>query len=381
MPSGKMHVAVFPSFFSDCFQMPRPIAATIDIAAMRSNLETARRRAPHAKAWAVVKANAYGHGLANGLKAFAAADGMALVEPEAAQTLRDLGWNKRILLIEGCFDGADMELVGRLHLDTLVHCEEQLRMLELARLPEAIHVHLKVNTGMNRLGFRPAAVHAVHQRLRALPWVRDITLVTHFANADDEGNPALPMQTQVARLQSVAAGLDAGLSLANSAASLHHPELGNAWIRPGIMLYGASPDQRSAESYGLLPGMTLSSRIIGLQEVTAGEAVGYGSRFVADRPTRIGVVACGYADGYPRHAPNGTPVLVDGARCALAGRVSMDMITVDLSAASNAGIGSEVTLWGAGLPIDEVAQAAGTIGYELMCALAPRVAVTVRDTE
>jgi alanine racemase len=359
--------------------MPRPLFATIDIAAMRSNLALVRRLAPQSRVWAVVKANAYGHGLANGMHAFADADGLALVEPDAAQALRDLGWRKRVLLIEGFFDEADLELAGRLDLDVLVHCDEQLRMLELARLPQPIHVHLKVNTGMNRLGFRPAAVAAAHRRLKALPAVRDITLVTHFANADDEANPALPMQTQLARMRDAADGLDADLSLANSAASLHHPELGNAWMRPGIMLYGATPDAVSAEGHGLRPGMTLASRIIGVQDVAAGEAVGYGSRFIAAKPTRIGVVACGYADGYPRHAPDGTPVLVDGRRCAIAGRVSMDMMTVDLSAAPGAGIGSAVTLWGEGLPIDEVAQAAGTIGYELMCALAPRVAVTVRD--
>ena len=348
---------------------------------MRSNLGLVRRLAPASRIWAVVKANAYGHGLANGMRAFADADGLALVEPEAAQVLRELGWRKRVLLIEGFFDSADLELAGRFDIDVLVHCEEQLRMLELARLPQPLHVHLKVNTGMNRLGFRPEAVSTVHQRLRALPWVRDITLVTHFANADDEANPRLPMQLQVERLRGAAAGLGDDLSLANSAASLHHPELGDAWMRPGIMLYGATPDGISAERHGLRPGMTLSSRIIGVQQVEAGEAVGYGSRFVADKPTRIGVVACGYADGYPRHAPDGTPVLVDGKRCAIAGRVSMDMITVDLSSSPAAGIGSAVTLWGEGLPIDEVAQAAGTIGYELMCALAPRVAVTVRDTE
>jgi alanine racemase len=361
--------------------MPRPIIATIDIAAMRSNLQKARQCAPKSKIWAVVKANAYGHGLENGLKAFAAADGMALVEPDAAQALRELGWQKPLLLLEGFFDLADLELVARLNLDTVVHCEEQLRMLELARLTRAVDVHLKVNSGMNRLGFRPAAAHAAYERLRRLAWVRNITLVTHFANADDEANPALPLQNQVEQMRAAAAGLPAGLSLANSAASLHHPELAQAWIRPGIMLYGGTPDAGSAHSHGLRPGMTLSSRIIGLQQVAPGEAVGYGSRFIAQQPTRIGVVACGYADGYPRHAPNGTPVLVEGKRCALAGRVSMDMITVDLSAAPDAGIGSPVTLWGEGLPIDEVAQAAGTIGYELMCALAPRVALSVRDSE
>jgi alanine racemase len=359
--------------------MPRPITATIDIAALRSNLQVARQSSPGAKAWAVVKANAYGHGLENGLRAFANADGLALVEPDAALRLRELGWNKPVLLLEGCFDQADLELCGSLGLDTVVHCEEQLRMLELARLPRAIDIHLKVNSGMNRLGFRPQAVRPVFERLRALPAVRGITLVTHFANADDEANPALPLSEQIARMRLAAAGLDAPLSLANSAASLLHPELSEEWIRPGIMLYGGTPGVKPAADFALRPGMTLSSRVIAVQQIEKGEAVGYGSRFIADKPTRIGVVACGYADGYPRHAPNGTPVLVAGQRCELAGRVSMDMITVDLSAAPMAGVGSPVVLWGEGLPIDEVAQAAGTIGYELMCAVAPRVAVQARD--
>jgi alanine racemase len=361
--------------------MPRPIIATIDIAAMRSNLVLARAHAKRAGVWAVVKANAYGHGLENALRGFAEADGMALVEPEAAVRLRELGWQKPILLLEGCFDAADMETVGEHGLDIVVHCDEQLAMLEQARKPTCIDVYLKVNTGMNRLGFRPAQVSAIYARLRALPAVRGITLVTHFANADDKRNPVLPLTEQVRRMRQAAAGLDVPLSMSNSAADLLHEELAESWVRPGIMLYGATPGVKTAAEFGLRPAMTLSSRLIAIQDIATGEAVGYGSRFVAERPTRIGVVACGYADGYPRHAPNGAPVLVDGVRCALAGRVSMDMLMVDLNGVPGARVGSEVTLWGAGLPIDEVAQAAGTIGYELMCAVAPRVAMAVRDED
>ena len=348
---------------------------------MRSNLSLAKAHARQARVWAVVKANAYGHGLANALRGFSAADGMAVVEPDAAVRLRELGWRKPVLLIEGCFDAADMARVAEHGLDTLVHCEEQLALLEQANPRTGINVHLKVNSGMNRLGFRPAQVSAVHARLRALPMVRGITLVTHFANADDGNNPLLPLAEQVRRMREAAAGLDAPLSMANSAAGLLHEELAESWVRPGIMLYGGTPGLKSAADFGLRPAMTLSSRLIAVQEIAAGEAVGYGSRFVAEKPTRIGVVACGYADGYPRQAPNGTPVLVDGVCCALAGRVSMDMLTVDLSAAPGARPGSEVILWGAGLPVDEVAQTAGTIGYELMCAVAPRVATAVRDED
>lgn len=346
---------------------------------MRSNLALARSHAGAALVWAVVKANGYGHGLEHALRGFAAADGMALVEPDAAVRLRELGWNGPVLLLEGFFDAQDLELVCAYGLDTVVHCEEQLAMLESFPLRGAIDVHLKINSGMNRLGFRPQQAASAHARLRALPAVRGIVLVTHFANADDESNPALPLAEQVRRMRLAAAGLDAPLSLCNSAADLLHGELAEAWVRPGIMLYGATPGVRSAAEFGLRPAMILSSRLIAVQEIGAGEAVGYGSLFIADRPMRIGVVACGYADGYPRHAPTGAPVLVEGVRCTLAGRVSMDMLTVDLSAAPAAAAGAEVILWGPGLPVDEVAQAAGTIGYELLCAVAPRVAMAARD--
>jgi alanine racemase len=361
--------------------MPRPILATIDISAMRSNLSLAKVHAGHTGVWAVVKANGYGHGLANALRGFAAADGLAVVEPDAAVRLREMGWQKPVLLLEGYFDRQDLETVSDYSLDTVVHCEEQLAMLERFPLKTRIAVHLKINSGMNRLGFHPDKVPAAHARLRALPGVRQIVLVTHFANADDETNPAMPLAEQVRRTRMAAAGLDAPLSMCNSAADLLHGELADGWVRPGIMLYGGTPGVKTAAEFGLLPAMTLGSRLIAVQDIVAGDAVGYGSRFIAPHSMRIGVVACGYADGYPRHAPDGAPVLVDGVRCALAGRVSMDMLTVDLSAAPAARQGAEVILWGAGLPIDEVAQAAGTIGYELMCAVAPRVALAVRDEQ
>jgi alanine racemase len=342
---------------------------------MRSNLALAKAHAGPASVWAVVKANGYGHGLANALRGFREADGLALVEPDAAVRLRELGWKKPVLLLEGFFDRQDLETVSAHALDTVVHCEEQLAMLEEFSLKAPIDVHLKVNSGMNRLGFRPEKVAAVHARLRALPAVRQITLVTHFANADDENNPVLSLAEQVRRLRMAAAGLDAPLSMCNSAADLLHGDLAGRWVRPGIMLYGGTPGVKTAAEFGLRPAMTLSSRLISVQDIVAGDAVGYGSRFIAARPMRIGVVACGYADGYPRHAEHGTPVLVDGVRTTLVGRVSMDMMAVDLSPIANARVGSKVTLWGDGLPIDEVAQAAGTIGYELMCAVAPRVRV------
>lgn len=355
--------------------MPRPIVASISIPAMQHNLRVAKLKSSGAHTWAVVKANAYGHGLARGMRAFAEADGVALVEVDGAVRLREMGWTKPILLLEGFFHVEDLPAVAAHDIQVTVHCTEQMEMLARAKLKTPVAVHLKMNTGMNRLGFLPRDYRAVYARLHALPLVRSITLMMHFANADDPSNPRLPMEEQLRRFIEATKGLEGERSLANSAAVLSHPEAVADWIRPGIMLYGGTPGGKTAEEFGLLPAMTLTSEIIGIQHIQAGDAVGYGSCFVADRSMTIGVVACGYADGYPRHAPNGTPVLVDGQRTRLAGRVSMDMITVDLTNIPSARVGSKVTLWGKGLPIDEVAGAAGTIGYELMCALAQRVSI------
>ena len=361
--------------------MPRPLIATIHLAAMQHNLSVARSRAPSSKTWAVVKANAYGHGLARGMRAFADADGLALIETEGAVSLREMGWKKPVLLLEGFFDVADLPLCAAHAIQFAVHCNEQIDMLEKTRLSSPVDVHLKLNSGMNRLGFAPEAYRGAYARLRANPMVRSITLMTHFANADDASNAGLPVSEQVRRYQYATEGLHGVRSLSNSAAVLVHPDLAADWVRPGVMLYGGTPGGASAQAFGLKPGMTLESEIIGIQHIGTGEAIGYGSRFIADKPMTIGVVACGYADGYPRHAPNGTPIIVDGQRTVLVGRVSMDMITVDLSGVPGARVGSKVELWGNNLPIDEVAHAAGTIGYELMCALAPRVRVAEEDIE
>jgi alanine racemase len=239
-------------------------------------------------------------------------------------------------------------------------------------------VHLKMNSGMNRLGFTPQAYRAAYDRLRANASIGNISFLTHFANAEDADNADLQLAEQVKRFQMATDGLTGEYSLSNSAADLLHPECAGDWIRPGVMLYGGSPSNASAHDLGLLPAMTLMSEIIGIQNIVAGDAVGYGSRFVADQPMKIGVVACGYADGYPRHAPSGTPIIVDGIKTRIVGRVSMDMITVDLTPIATAHVGSKVTLWGDDLPIDEVANAAGTIGYELMCAITPRVRIIER---
>jgi alanine racemase len=371
--------------------MPRPLVATIDISALRHNLEVARRHAGGAKVWAVVKADAYGHGLARGMQGFDGADGLALIEPDYAVALRTAGWRKPILLLEGCFDADDLDAALQHDFQIVVHNEEQISWLETANLStsgRAVDVHLKMNSGMNRLGFVPAtssdaallSYRAAYERLQAIACVRSIALITHLANADEAENPALPLSRQLRCFAEGIVGLPGARSIANSAGDLLHPDTAGDWVRAGVMLYGGTPCRTPATAFGLRSAMTLRSEIIGVQQLIAGDAVGYGSLFTAQQPMRIGVVACGYADGYPRHAPSGTPVLVNGARTCTLGRVSMDMLMVDLSGIDDAGVGSTVVLWGEGLPIDEVANAAGTIGYELMCALAPRVRVEQIDT-
>jgi alanine racemase len=356
--------------------MARPIVAEIDLAAIAANLERARACASGAEVLAVVKANAYGHGLARILPALAHADGLALVEIEAALALRETGWQRPIVLLEGFFEGRELAAIARHSIGVVVHHDEQVRMLERAVLARPIDVYVKANAGMNRLGFRLSDVASACARLAEFPSVNTITLLMHFARADESDGIVEPL----AAFERACAGLPYRRSLANSAGVIRFRDVGGDVVRPGIMLYGATPfADRSAHALGLSPAMTLRSKLIGEQVLDAGAAVGYGATFRAAGRMRIGVVACGYADGYPRHAPNGTPVLVGGTRVPMAGRVSMDMLTVDITQLPDAHIGTDVVLWGEGLPVDEVAAAAGTVGYELLCAVAPRVPFVVRE--
>ncbi|TJZ73216.1 alanine racemase [Chitiniphilus eburneus] len=353
--------------------MSRPIEALIHVGAIRSNYLNIKSLAPTSRAFAVVKANAYGHGLLRVAQALHDADGFAILEIEGAIALREAGVTQPILLLEGVFSHDELMLAARHDLWLAVHEPQVIAWLETTPLDRPVHVFLKLNSGMNRLGFPAGDAKQVAARLGACANVAGITLMTHFATADD---PARGIAAQLACFDAATEGLDLRHSVANSAASIAYPQTRRDWLRPGIVLYGSSPfAARSAADLGLQAAMTLRSKIIGTQRVQAGDAVGYGATFVADGPMTIGIVACGYADGYPRHAPTGTPVLVDGVRTRLLGRVSMDMLAVDLTALAGAGIGCSVELWGAKLPIDEVAAAAGTIGYELMCAIAPRVPV------
>jgi alanine racemase len=370
--------------------MPRPILATIHTAALQHNLARNRRAAPDAKVWAVVKANAYGHGIERCFDALRSADGFALLDLAEAERLRALDWRGPILLLEGVFEPRDLELCSRLHLWHAVHCIEQIDWLAAHKTQVPQRVFLKLNSGMNRLGFTPTAFRAAWARLNALPQVEEISLMTHFSDADGPRGIA----HQVAVFEATTADLPGERTLCNSAAILRHAStplrgdgvttLAADWVREGIALYGCAPDhpEHTAAGWDLQPTMTLASKLIGVQQLQPGDTVGYGSAFAAETPMRVGVVACGYADGYPRHAPTGTPVLVAGVRTRVLGRVSMDMLAVDLSpldtAGVPAGVGTEVVLWGrsasgAVLAADEVAASAGTIAYELLCAVAPRV--------
>lgn len=362
--------------------MPRPIEALIHLDAIEHNLAAARARAGARKLWAVVKANAYGHGLERVLRSLDAADGLALLDLAEAERARAAGWRKPILLLEGVFQPADLDDVARLRLTVTVHEPRQLEWLTHARPANPIDVYLKANTGMNRLGFAGAAGLRALQALLALPHARVAAVAMHFANADApadyDGAASAEQQWQL--FTETFAGWTGERSVSNSAALFLRGDVEDHWVRPGIALYGGTPMSGTpAAGYGLRAAMTLLSRLIAVQSVAVGQGVGYGSRWVARRPTRIGIVACGYADGYPRHAPDGTPVLVGGRCVPIAGRVSMDMLTVDLTDAPDAEVGTPVELWGARLPIDSVAEASGTVGYELMCALAPRVPVRVLD--
>jgi alanine racemase len=363
--------------------MPRPIEALIHRDALAHNLGVARTHAgAAAKVFAVIKANAYGHGIERAFEGLRGADGFALLDLAEAQRVRALGWRGPVLLLEGVFEPRDLELCSSADLWHVVHREAQIDWLAAHKTPKPQRVFLKLNSGMNRLGFAPTASGAALARLQALPQVESVVLMTHFSDADGPRGIAHQVQAFEA-----AAAADPGLerSLSNSAAILRHG-LRNDYVRSGILSYGSAPDfpAHDIAHWGLRPTMTLRTQVLATQSLSAGDTVGYGSSFRADGPLRIGIAACGYADGYPRHCATGTPVLVNGMRTRTIGRVSMDMLTLDLSSLPDAGPGSEVTLWGCGpggsvLPIDEVAAAAGTIGYELMCALAPRVPARTVD--
>ena len=350
--------------------MPRPIRATLSAAALRHNYAVAKLTAPHARVLAVAKANAYGHGFDRVARALTHADGFATLEIDNAIALRNGGFEGTILLLEGFFDPAELRTVQAAELATVIHSPEQVHMLEAETPTRKIDVWLKLNTGMNRLGFPAQEARRWLDRIERTGCTQSITLMTHFANADQPQG----VEEEMRVFNESTRGMALPRSLANSAALFAHPDSHGDIVRQGITLYGASPfADRLANSLGVHPAMTLSSEIIAVQELKRGDRVGYGGDWASEAAMRIGIVACGYGDGYPRHAPSGTPILVAGGRTKTVGRVSMDMLAVDLRPVPAAGVGSRVVMWGEGIPVDEVAMAAGTVGYELLCAVAPRV--------
>ncbi len=358
-------------------------SARVHTGALAHNLAEIRRRAPGYRVMAVIKSNGYGHGLVTAALAFDAADAYAVARMEEARLLRSAGVDKPLVLLEGLFDPEDLRLAGSGRLEVVVHCEEQIRMLAELDAAVPLVVWLKVDTGMHRLGIAPGDVGEAVRRLRDAAAVGELRLMTHFAQAErlTDGTTT----EQIRRLCTAAGHFNGAVTVANSAAILGwkgaldelttaFPELGPAWIRPGIALYGISPfPDGSGEDLGLQPAMEFLSTLIAVKAVAGGERIGYGGRYTATRDMRLGIAAVGYGDGYPWCMPDGAPVLVAGRRAPIAGRVSMDMITIDLTDHPTAAVGDEVVLWGRGLPVEEIARAAGTIPYELVCRVTERV--------
>ena len=348
----------------------RATKAVVKLSALRHNLAQVRHYAPEAKVLAIVKADAYGHGLLRLLPGLTDADGLGVLRLSEALLLRDAGYRRPIVLLEGVFSADELQAASDQDISIVVHHQQHIAMLKNSSLAKPLAVFLKMNSGMNRLGFVPGEFESAYLQLKACPSVADISLMTHFATADDERGIAQQLQA----FDSATANISAPISLANSASIIRYPEAHRDWVRPGIMLYGASPVAGTpAASFGLQPVMRFTSEVIAIQTLQAGQGLGYGQQYIAERETRIAVVACGYADGYPRIAPNGTPIAIDGQLSQVLGRVSMDMMFADISQLPEVRVGSEVELWGELLSVDAVAEAAGTVGYELLCAVAPRV--------
>ncbi|HEC29754.1 MAG TPA: alanine racemase [Gammaproteobacteria bacterium] len=346
--------------------------ARINLNALKHNLQQVRQLAPDSRVMSVIKANAYGHGLLKVAGALGESDAFAVASIEEALQLRKAAVTKRIVILQGVIDRDELILAAENNLDMVVHCEEQLRLLNEVELTGGVDVWLKVDTGMHRLGIHPARVAPVYAGLEQSANVTNIRLMSHFANADNPDDGLTARQLQI--LSETAGDIKAEKTIANSAGICVLPDCNLDWVRPGIMLYGINPFQYGRQcSCVLQPAMTVSSRFIAINNTGKGESVGYGGTWTCPKDMSVGVVAIGYGDGYPRHARTGTPVLVNGQRLPLVGRVSMDMICVDLSDCPQARVGDEVVLWGDGLPVEEVAECAGTIGYELVCKLTERV--------
>ena len=361
----------------------RPLRARIHLDAIRHNYRRAKSPAPRSRALAVVKANAYGHGAIAVARTLAGeADGFAVACVEEALELRESGLQGPTLLLEGVFSPDEIALVDRAGLAMVVHCREQLDWVLAARPGRRLDCWIKLDTGMHRVGFRPSEFAEVNALLAACPHVGERVAMTHFARADETSHPYT--SAQIAAFEQALSGVRIGRSLANSAAVLAWPQAHGDWTRPGIMLYGVSPfagveANAAADANDLRPAMTLESALIAIRDLDAGEPIGYGGRFVCERPTRVGVAAIGYADGYPRHARDGTPIAVGGRLTRVIGRVSMDMITLDLTGFDDARPGDPVELWGRTVPAAAVAEASDTIAYQLFTGIGRRVPLMYED--
>lgn len=344
----------------------RPLKALINQTALRYNLATVKQLAPKSKIMAVVKANGYGHGLINVAHGLIESDGFAVLSLNEAIDLREHGFEQDLLLLEGAFEAYEASIAAKMHFNLVVHSLYQLQIIEKLKLDHPIDIHFKINTGMNRLGFNPIEAKEILKTLQSKSYIKSITLMTHFATADE----AKGIDWQFNTFNDVAKHFNFSRSVANSASIINYKSTHLDWVRPGIMLYGASPIEGQASGlFNLKPAMQLKSKIIAIQNISKEDSVGYGEVFKAKNDMRIAIVACGYADGYPRHAPSGTPVYVEGKKTVTVGRVSMDMLYIDITNIPKAAIASEVELWGEHVLVDEVAEKSGTVGYELLCAI------------
>ena len=353
--------------------MSRTAVATIHLAALRANLARIRALSGGAKVMAVVKADGYGHGLERVARALADADAFGVAAIADGQRLRAAGFRQRIVVLSGPDDAADLPEMRRLQLDAVIHHDAQLGWLEADRDPRPLRAWLKIDSGMHRLGFAPQRAREVHARLVALPSVqRDIVLMTHFAASEEFGGTTTT--AQIACFEAAVAGLPGERCLSNSAGVLGWPTARGHWVRPGGILYGlALGAGQTGANLGFRPAMTLTTKLIAVNALARGDGVGYNATWRCPEDMPVGVAAIGYGDGYPRSAASGTPALVDGVRVPLVGRVSMDLVTLDLRAAPQARVGDRVTLWGPSLPVEEIAASAGTISYDLTCGMTKRV--------
>jgi alanine racemase len=344
----------------------RPLKAFINQASLRHNLSIVRQLTPKSKIMSVVKANGYGHGLINVAQGLNESDGFAVLTLNEAIDLRENGFEQDILLLEGAFESYEISIAAKMRINLVVHNQHQLEMINDAKLKQPIDIHFKINTGMNRLGFNPQDSREIIESLKNKSYIKSMTLMTHFATADEPKG----VDWQLNVFNNIANQFNFSRSVANSASILNFKNTHLEWVRPGIMLYGASPIvEKKSRSFNLKPAMQLKSKIIAIQNLSKDDSIGYGDSFKAKDDMRIAVVACGYADGYPRHAPSGTPVYIEGKKTFTVGRVSMDMLYVDITNIPSASISSDVELWGENIPVDEVAEKSGTVGYELLCAI------------